>query len=41
MVEIVSHKEFDRLKEEYRIYILAAILFSSVIGFAVGLSYSW
>lgn len=39
MTEIVSRKEFNRMKIEYRIYLIAVLLFSSVIGYAIGVNY--
>ncbi len=39
MTEIISHTEFNRTIIDYRIYIIAAILFSSVVGFAIGVNY--
>ena len=38
MTEIVSRKEFEQLKIDYRIYIIGSILFSGLIGFAAGLA---
>ena len=38
MTEIISRKEFNRMKSDYTVYIIAAILFSFVIGYAIGIS---